>query len=191
MRIVLIFLFISLYLNCFSQQKSDLKIGYLGQFAYQPGITAELNCRFKKWEKVKVKKNGEFTRYSTLYTGPKISTYSRVGYNLNAVGGGVLGIQTQKEGKKLFRNYSISLNYLLQSEVLYRTFTLEGKVANKVRESRHYFMPLINTGFGAKVNESLTWYSQFSIGGKIAPNRAFITMLFLEAGLVFNLFEQK
>ena len=70
------------------------------------------------------------------------------------------------------------MNYLLQSEVIYRTVDLQGAVTNVVRENRNYFMPLIGYGIGKKYENGFNRDVRLSGGMKYAAD-------FLNSGLLF------
>ena len=160
-----------------------LKGSYLGHFGIQPGISLGFERAFTTWEK-ETKKKGP--RISEFYSDVHLGYFSRLTYNSNFIVGPEVGLIAGKENK-LYSRYFLSLNYMLQSEVLYRTVDLSVSVTHVERENRHYTIPLIGYGIGKRFENGLNWDLRIAGGLKFSSDFLNSGMLFLEFGLGYQL----
>ena len=98
------------------------------------------------------------------------------------------GYRRLKTERRSFSSVSISLGYLMQSQIISVVYNLsDGSIKEKNREQRGFFVPTINYEFGRVINSTLSWYSKYSLGAKFSADIERPMVLFVEAGIKLNL----
>lgn len=164
----------------FSQEKEiPISLAYFGNFAIQPGVKVGTELDFKYWEKESSPK------IQKLFISPQFAVFTRVRKNTNYFFNVNIGYKRQNKERKLYQSFSLGLGYLLQNELLSFSVNLgSGDITDKNKELRHYFLPTINYELGGYIGQkrNFGWYSQYSLGSKIAPSRESSVVVFLEVG---------
>ena len=151
-------------------QDLALSTGYFGPYLMQPGIKVGAEFDFGK-----------------IYVSPQLAYFSRLGNNTNGMVNLEAGFRKQKSDKKFFSTYSMGVAYLYQSELLSSIVALGSSAIENTRESRHYFIPSLNFGFGWSVKDRLDWYTKISGAWKIAADQEGQFLLLGELGLKWDL----
>lgn len=160
----------------------QLKSGYLGHVAIQPGINIGIQFPLTTIALFEKKANSKF-----LVLTPSIGIFSRPDISTNLLINTYLGVYSLKK-KKRHSISSIGLGYLFESKV--ESFSVNlgtGSRSASQKKENHFFVPSLGQEFGWILSDKLRLYNQYMLGYKLSGNSTNAAVFFAELGITFLL----
>lgn len=150
------------------QRESGLPmtIGVFAPYLVQPGVRVGAPLVIRDWPSAGCEVQCRCGRTLSLFAGPQIAFFTRPGHHLDLMVEGEFGGRWLSHRRGLFASLSLSVGYLLSSQVIAESIDLATGERDKTREERHHLVPAINTTFGQERWSGLGWFVRFSAGEK-------------------------
>ncbi len=169
-------------------QSIPISVSYFSHLLFQPGVKVGTQISIKDWTK---EKENRLARNKQLAISPQLAYFANVGNNQNVLLNIDLDYRTQKAGRKFFSTWSVGLGYLAQFQVTALRLNLGDGSKEKVRERWDHILPSVSYAFGKVINTKMSWYSKYTLGSKINFDGASTMMLFMEAGITYQISKNK
>ena len=155
-----------------------LSIGYVGQFAYQPGVKIGAQIDLHSWTTPNDQTVGK-----SLFVSPQLGLVTRPEVHTSYLANLSVGIKRYRSQLYKYAAVSMGFGYLLESRILDRRINLNNGTDVKNREQRSWLIPTLSFEFGRPLSPQFGWYAKLSGGPQIGANGPTVLTTFFEFGI--------
>ena len=157
-----------------------ISIAYMGHYAIQPGFNVGARFDLNSWEGRR--------KTNTTYVSPNFGYFEQTGVDENLVFRGEVGVRRQKEGRRWYSAYALSLAYLRQNELLSFSVNLgNGSRSNEVRETNRFIVPTLGHEIGWEVDGGSALFMRYDVGMRFSGSAENSLTAFLSVGAHINI----